>query len=56
MFRAGLAFISFGVVAFVLFTPAHISGKIALGVMSIIFILVGGLFVWVWTQEFKDDE
>ena len=56
MFKTGLVFIAFGVISFIFFTPHHVSGKIALAIMSIIFVLVGALFVWVGIQEIKDDE
>ena len=56
MFRIGFVFIFFGITAFLLFTPAHTSGKIALAIMSVIFILVGMLYVWVGIQKIKNDK
>jgi hypothetical protein len=49
--QIGLSFIGFGVFSFFLFNPANMSGKVAVAIMSIIFVLVGALFVWVAMQD-----
>ena len=56
MFRIGTVFIFFGTTAILLYMPAHTSGKIALGIMSATFILVGIFYIWVGAQKMSDDE
>jgi len=51
--RIAMAFICFGITSFVFFTPVHTAGKIAVGIMAIIFIAVGILYFWVFIQENK---